>query len=86
MACDDPAMLKKALTEAFNEIDSKHQGYIDEGELENLLVMFYKRSGKPVEQGKIKSDAEAFLRDVDKNQDGKIELNEFINYFMQFCK
>jgi len=86
MAGNDEAMLKKALTEAFNEIDCNHQGFIDEGELEKLLAMYYKRCGRPLDQAKIKTDAEAFLRDVDKNRDGKIELNEFINYFMQFCK
>jgi len=85
MACN-PQKVKEALTKAFNEVDTDKSGTVSAQEIERILVSYYKQSGKPCDNAKIKSEAESFLRDVDTNRDGKIELNEFLKYFEQFCK
>jgi Ca2+-binding EF-hand superfamily protein len=85
MACS-PEKAREALTKAFHEVDVDKSGSITASEIERVLVAYYKHSNKTLDQAKIKQEAAAFLKDVDKNRDGKIELNEFITYFMQFCK
>jgi len=85
MACS-PAKAKEALTKAFNEVDTDKSGSISAGEIEKILVAYYKHSGKPVDHSKITSEGQAFIRDVDKDKNGTISLDEFVNYFMQFCK
>jgi len=85
MACS-PEKAREALTKAFQEIDADKSGSISVSELEKVLVAFYKHSGKPADPSKIASEAQSCIRDLDKNKDGKIDMNEFINYFMQFCK
>jgi len=81
MSCSN----KEALTKAFNQVDTDKNGTIDARELENILMSYYKSTGKPCDAGKIKTDAQAFLRDVDKDHDNKINLKEFLEYFSQFC-
>jgi Ca2+-binding EF-hand superfamily protein len=83
--CSSKSDAKAALTKAFNQVDTDHSGSIDASELEKVLQSYYKSAGKPVDAGKIKSDTAAFLQEVDKNHDNKVNLDEFINFFMQFC-
>jgi len=85
MSCSNPQKVVEALTKAFNEVDADHSGSITCSEIERVLLAYHKHTGKPVDQQKIQNECKAFLRDVDKDQNGKIELNEFINYFKQFC-
>jgi len=85
-ACPDEAKLRKALAEVFDEIDTSGEGFVDEKELENLMEMGNKRCGKPVDKAKIKQDAQAFLKEVDRNRDGKIAKDEFIQYVIKHCK
>jgi len=77
---------KEALKKAFQEIDTDHNGVIDSKELKNVLVSYYKHVNKPLDEGKIEQEVQSCIRDLDKNKDSKIDMNEFINYFMQFCK
>jgi len=72
------------LRKCFDAVDTDHSGSISAGELENILLQYYKSTGKPVDQAKVKKDAQAFLTEVDKNHDHMIELDEFLSYFMQF--
>jgi Ca2+-binding EF-hand superfamily protein len=76
---------KTALTNAFKMVDTDNSGSIDASELEKVLQTYYKSSGKPVDAAKIKSDTTAFLQEVDKNRDNKVNLDEFLNFFTQFC-
>jgi len=76
---------KEALTKAFNQVDTDKSGSIDSGEIESVLRAYYKSSGKTADESKIKSEAAAFLKEVDKNKDNKVNLEEFIDYFLQFC-
>jgi len=78
--------VKAKLTKAFQEVDRDHNGQIDGSELERVLEAYYKATGKHADQHKIREEAASFMQDVDKNRDNKINLDEFIQYFMQFCK
>jgi len=73
------------LTSAFQEVDRDHSGTLDASELELVLKSYYKSAGKPYDQAKISSDVAAFIRDVDKNHDNKISLDEFCKYFLPYC-
>jgi Ca2+-binding EF-hand superfamily protein len=84
MACNK-AEAKAALTKAFQQVDTDKSGTIDSAELEKVLQSYYKSSGKTADAAKIKSEAAAFLKEVDKNNDKQVNLEEFIDYFMQFC-
>jgi len=84
MACNK-ADVKAKLMKAFQEVDRDHNGTIDGGELEQVLKAYYKATGKNADAAKIRSEAASFMQDVDKNRDNKINLDEFITYFMQFC-
>jgi len=74
------------LTKAFNQVDTDKSGSIESGEIEAVLRAYYKSSGKTVDDTKIRSEAAAFLNEVDKNKDKKVNLEEFIDYFLQFCQ
>jgi len=85
MACDKE-QVKTALTKAFRAVDLDHSGTIDVAEVEKVLEAYYKHSGKQCDPAKLRKEAADFLKDVDKNQDHKVSMEEFIQYFMQFCK
>jgi len=86
MACGDKEKAREALTKAFHQVDKDRSNFIEEREVENVLNHYYKATGKQCDSAKCKHEATAFLKEVDKNKDGKISLDEFVNYFMQFCK
>jgi len=77
---------KAKLEQAFHEVDTDHNGHIDGHELEKVLFAYYQAVGQQPNAAKIKTEAAAFMKEVDKNNDHKISLQEFTNYFMQFCK
>lgn len=77
--------VRAKLARAFQEVDSDHSGSIDSVELEKVLTSYYKATGRQVDCSKIKREAAAFLKDVDKNNDKKISQEEFIQYFLKFC-
>jgi Ca2+-binding EF-hand superfamily protein len=74
-----------ALTAAFKQVDTNHSDSIDAAELKTVLQSYYKSSGKTADAGKIESEANAFLKEVDKDRNGSVNLKEFVEYFMQFC-
>lgn len=85
MACDK-TKAKEALTKAFQKVDTDKSGSLESAEIERVLQEYYKQTGKPCDNAKCKKEAQDFLKDVDKNQDHKVSMEEFIQYFMQFCK
>jgi len=85
MACDK-TKAKEALTKAFQQVDTDKSGYIESAEIEKVLQAYYKQTGKPCDSAKCKKECQDFLKDVDKNMDHKVSQEEFIQYFMQFCK
>jgi Ca2+-binding EF-hand superfamily protein len=86
MACPNEAQIRKVLDEAFNEIDTKKQGFIDKAELISLIKLFYQKCGKPCDDAKANSESDQFIKEVDTNKDGKIERNEFADFFLKLCK
>jgi Ca2+-binding EF-hand superfamily protein len=85
MACDR-AQVEKELKQAFDLVDKDKSGFIDTGEVEQMLNQYLKGKGKPVDPAKIKSEVAAFIKDLDSNQDNKVSLKEFTDFVMQaFC-
>jgi len=85
MAGCNKADMTAKLTKAFQEVDRDHSGSLEANELEMVLKAYYKSVGKQADQATIASEVSGFMRDVDKNHDNKISLDEFVKYFMQFC-
>jgi len=73
------------LTRAFQEVDKDHSGSLEVSELELVLKSYYKSVGKPFDQTKISTEVASFVKEVDKNHDNRISMDEFVKYFMQFC-
>ena len=84
MACNKTEA-KAALTKAFQQVDTDNSGTIESGELEKVLTNFYSSSGKKVDKAKIQDEVKKFIEELDVNKDNKINLDEFLNYFLQFC-
>jgi len=60
---------------AFNDIDSDGSGTIDMDE----LLQFFKRCGKAMSREEIAE----LMADADRSQDNKIDLREFLDFFIQ---
>jgi hypothetical protein len=60
---------------AFNGIDTDAYGTVDKAEIRKVLE----------KSGYTRTEADEFIRRVDKNKDGKINLEEFISYFINAC-
>jgi Ca2+-binding EF-hand superfamily protein len=75
--------MREELTKAYNEIDANHNGKISAKEIERSLVANYKKAGKPVDEAKLKAEVQEFIKAVDQNNDGRIQLNEFIDFFVK---
>jgi len=84
MSCDK-VKAEAELKTIFDKVDKDRSGLIDCSEVENVLREYYSSLSKPVDAAQIKKEATAFLKDVDKNQDNKVNLQEFTNYIMQYC-
>jgi len=82
----DKAQAKEALTKAFHLVDKDKSNYIDKQEIEHVINAYLRSIGQPCDADKCRKYAADFLKEVDKNKDNKISLEEFLNYFMQFCK
>lgn len=82
---EDKQKIEAALTQAFHEIDIDKKGYIDEQEVEQVLKAHFRNCQKSCDPAKMKQMADRFINDLDANRDGKVELQEFIKYFLQYC-
>lgn len=70
-----------ALGKAFSMFDTDKSGCINASELKNVLHTFYKDTNKTTDQGAIDTSVKQFLKYVDKDNDGKITQDEFVNFF-----
>jgi len=84
--CQDKAKAEAELKKVFEKVDKDHSGFVDTSEVENILKEYYASMGAPVKPGQISQEAAAFLKDVDKNKDNKVSLQEFTNYILQLCQ
>lgn len=66
-----PERPEKELAEAFRIFDTKADGYLDHEE----LTAAFKLTGEPIESWEI----DAFILDGDKNEDGKMDYEEWID-------
>jgi len=85
MAVCNKADITAKLTKAFQEVDRDHNGTLEPSELEMVLKSYYKSVGKQADQSTISKEVASFVKEVDKNHDNKISLDEFVKYFLQFC-
>lgn len=66
--------------EVFNTYDVDKSGYIDKKELKPLLTKISKQLSLPVPDDK---DIQDGLKQLDINQDGKLQFNEFLPFYKQ---
>ena len=66
--------------EIFNAYDTDKSGYIDKKELKPLLTKISKQLSLPVPDDK---DIQDRLKQLDMNQDGKLQFNEFLPFYKQ---
>jgi len=75
-------LLNSQLEEYFKEFDADLSGYLDRAELSNLLREFFARNKLlvPITDDFVN---DVFL-DLDTNHNGKVEIEELINFFGPF--
>jgi len=92
MACDkgkacDKAQMEKEIKQCFDVVDKDKSGFIESGEVEQILMQYYQSKGKKADPTTIKTEVAAFVKDLDSNNDNKVSLKEFTDFVMQFvCK
>jgi len=82
MSNASPQQIEK-LTKAFHEIDKNGSGFIDRSELESAFGAAFRASGKPVDDAEVKRACEGIMKRLDKNNDDKVSLEEYIQYYTQ---
>ena len=66
--------------QTFSDADTDKSGYIDKKELKPLLTKISKQLSLPVPDDK---DIQDGLKQLDMNQDGKLQFNEFLPFYKQ---
>lgn len=78
--------IKAILMKAFKAVDRDGNGFIDRNELKDVLTSFYQSSKKPYDAAKLEEDSNKFFLTVDRNDDQKVTLEEFVQYYLgHFC-
>lgn len=72
----DEAAAEQAVRHAFNRGDSNEDGFLQPGELEKLMAP----------TGMDKAQVQRLIKAVDKNADGKVDSNEFLNWVFSGTK
>jgi len=84
MACDK-SKTREAVSRAFDEVDTNHNGFLEAGEVERVLQLYYKQHGKPCDANKCKKDTQELIKALDKNHDHKISKEEFVSFVVGQC-
>jgi len=74
---------KAILTKSFYDMDTGRTGYIDAFEVEEVFKKYYASIGRTLDYETLKNKVLAFMKRVDVNDDNKISLEEFLDYFMK---
>jgi len=74
---------KAILTKSFHDIDTGRTGYIDAFEVEDVFKKYYASMGRQLDYETLKSKVIAFMKRVDIDDDKKITLDEFLDYFLK---
>jgi len=74
---------KAILTKSFHDIDVHRTGYIDAFEIEEVFKKYYAGMGRNLDYESLKSKVMAFMKRVDVDDNKKITLDEFLDYFLK---
>ena len=72
--------IRKVAKEIFNRFDKDKSGFIEKDELRELLITVSKQLNLPILTEK---EIEEGLKQLDNNNDGKLQFNEFLNFYEQ---
>ena len=62
-------------------MDKDNSGFIDICELQSAFAKAFKLNGVSASEDEIKKACENIMKSIDKNNDKKITLKEYINYY-----
>jgi Ca2+-binding EF-hand superfamily protein len=66
----------------YDEFDHNHNGKVSAREIEKVLIAQMKKAGKQVDHDHCRQQADAFLKEGDKDRNGTITFEEYV----EFCK
>jgi len=72
---------EEKMTQGFHLLDQNKDGYLDQLEVQRLVVMTFQMKGIPVDPELVNGTVRAFMRESDKNGDNKVSLQEFLQFF-----
>ena len=79
---EEEERLEQEIKELFDKIDTDHSNEIDRKEFRNFANKWYGRSGKKVSNETI----DKFIKNLDKDKNGAISLDEFRDYAKQVLR
>ena len=71
---------RKVAKEIFNRFDKDKSGFIEKDELRELLITVSKQLNLPILTEK---EIEEGLKQLDNNNDGKLQFDEFLKFYEQ---
>ena len=72
--------IRKVAKEIFNRFDKDKSGFIEKDELRELLITVSKQLNLPILTEK---ESEEGLKQLDNNNDGKLQFDEFLKFYEQ---
>jgi len=80
----DHAATEKEIKAIFDSFDTNKNGFIESGEVEQMVLQFVKGKEVKLDPTQTKAAVEAYVKSVDSNNDGKISLKEFSDFVIKF--
>ena len=72
--------IRKVAKEIFNRFDKDKSGFIEKDELREILITVSKQLNLPILTEK---EIEEGLKQLDNNNDGKLQFDEFLKFYEQ---